>query len=36
VCRKANLPPDAWRDSYTRLSIFESTCFSEVDLASVG
>jgi uncharacterized protein len=33
VCRKANLPPDAWRDGSTQLQIFESTCFGEVDLA---
>ncbi len=29
VCRKANLPADAWRDGATRLFIFESTCFGE-------
>ena len=29
VCRKANLPADAWRDGSARLSIFESTCFGE-------
>jgi AmmeMemoRadiSam system protein A len=29
VCRKANLPHDAWRDPTTRLSVFESICFSE-------
>jgi len=34
VCRKANLPPDAWRDGSTRLYVFESTCFSEAGLAS--
>jgi AmmeMemoRadiSam system protein A len=33
VCRKANLPGDAWRDESTRLLIFESTCFSEADPA---
>jgi AMMECR1 domain-containing protein len=32
VCRKANLPGDAWRDASTRLLVFESTCFSEADL----
>jgi AmmeMemoRadiSam system protein A len=31
VCRKANLPPDSWRDPSTRLFIFESTCFGEAD-----
>ena len=29
VCRKAYLPPDAWRDESTRLMVFESTCFSD-------
>ena len=29
VCRKANLPADAWGDGSVRLSVFESTCFSE-------
>ena len=29
VCRKANLPADAWRDASTRLSVFDSTCFDE-------
>jgi AmmeMemoRadiSam system protein A len=29
VCRKANLPHDAWRDPSTSLSVFESVCFSE-------
>jgi len=33
VCRKANLPPDAWRDGSSRLYVFESTCFSEAGLA---
>jgi AmmeMemoRadiSam system protein A len=33
VCRKANLPADSWRDPSTRLLVFESTCFSEADLA---
>jgi AmmeMemoRadiSam system protein A len=28
VCRKANLPGDAWRHG-ARLQVFESTCFSE-------
>ena len=32
VCRKANLAGDSWRDKSTRLSVFESTCFSERDL----
>ena len=32
VCRKANLPGDAWRDASTRLLVFESTCFSEADV----
>ncbi len=36
VCRKANLPLDTWKDASTRLSIFESTCFSEADLAPVA
>ncbi len=31
VCRKANLPGDAWRDAATRLYVFESTCFAEAD-----
>jgi uncharacterized protein len=29
VCRKANLPADAWREASTRLMVFESTCFDE-------
>ncbi|HEX7492457.1 MAG TPA: AmmeMemoRadiSam system protein A [Candidatus Limnocylindrales bacterium] len=29
VCRKANLPHDAWREPTTNLSVFESVCFSE-------
>jgi AmmeMemoRadiSam system protein A len=33
VCRKANLPPDAWRYGSARLYVFESTCFSEAGLA---
>jgi AmmeMemoRadiSam system protein A len=33
VCRKANLPGDAWRDQSTRLYVFESTCFSEANIA---
>ena len=33
VCRKADQPSDAWRDRATRLLVFESTCFSEADLA---
>ena len=33
VCRKANLPADAWRDASTRLLVFESACFGESDLA---
>ena len=32
VCRKAGLRPDAWRDRTTRLSVFESICFSAADL----
>jgi AmmeMemoRadiSam system protein A len=31
VCRKANLPGDAWRDASTRLLVFDSTCFGEVE-----
>jgi AmmeMemoRadiSam system protein A len=27
VCRKANLPQDAWRDPETNLFVFESVCF---------
>jgi AmmeMemoRadiSam system protein A len=27
VCRKANLPPDAWRDREAHLYVFEATCF---------
>jgi AmmeMemoRadiSam system protein A len=34
VCRKANLPADAWRDGSARLYVFESTCFNEAGLAS--
>jgi hypothetical protein len=34
VCRKANLPVDAWRDPATRLLVFESVAFSEADLAA--
>jgi len=33
VCRKAGLPGDAWRDSATRLLVFESVCFGESDPA---
>ena len=33
VCRKARLPADSWRDPSTQLSVFESTCFSEEELA---
>jgi AmmeMemoRadiSam system protein A len=29
VCHKARLPGHAWRDATTRLSIFESTCYSD-------
>ncbi len=29
VCRKANLPAEAWREPSTRLLVFESTCFDE-------
>jgi uncharacterized protein len=29
VCRKAHLPGNAWREATTRLSVFESTCYSE-------
>ena len=36
VCRKANLPGDAWRDGSTRLLVFESTCFSEADLSAAS
>ena len=32
VCRKANLPGDAWRHG-ARLQVFESTCFSEAEAA---
>lgn len=32
VCRKANLPADAWRDGTTRLYVFDSTCFGDHDL----
>jgi AmmeMemoRadiSam system protein A len=31
VCRKASLPPDAWRDASTKLFVFESTCFGETE-----
>ena len=33
VCRKANLPSDAWRDGSAQLQIFESACFGEADTA---
>jgi hypothetical protein len=33
VCRKANLPSDAWQDGSTELQVFESTCFSEAGTA---
>ena len=33
VCRKANLPIDAWRDGSALLQVFESACFSEADAA---
>lgn len=33
VCRKAGLPASSWRDGQTRLSVFESTCFNEEELA---
>jgi hypothetical protein len=36
VCRKANLPGDSWRDPSTKLSVFESRCFSEADLAAAS
>ena len=36
VCRKADLPADAWRAESTRLLVFESTCFSEAGLAAVS
>jgi AmmeMemoRadiSam system protein A len=31
VCRKASLPPGAWRDASTKLFVFESTCFGEIE-----
>jgi AmmeMemoRadiSam system protein A len=31
VCRKASLPPGAWRDASTKLFVFESTCFGEAE-----
>ncbi len=33
VCRKANLPKDAWRDPSTQLFVFESTCFSQAEFS---
>ena len=36
VCRKANLPGDAWQDPSTKLFVFESRCFSEADLAAAS
>ena len=36
VCHKAGLPGDAWRDSDTRLAVFESYCFSEAEVAGKG
>ena len=36
VCRKANLPTDAWRDGSARLAVFESTCFSDNDNENEG
>ena len=31
VCRKAGLPPDAWRDPATEVRLFEADVFSETD-----
>ncbi len=31
VCRKAGLPPDAWRDPGARLYVFESFCFGGLE-----
>lgn len=31
VCLKAYLPADSWRDSSTRLMVFESSCFSDAN-----
>jgi AmmeMemoRadiSam system protein A len=36
VCKKANLPHDAWREPTTMLSIFESVCFNEADIATAA
>lgn len=33
VCWKAGLPPDAWRDPGTRLSVFTATVFDESEAA---
>ena len=34
VCRKANLPADAWREASTRLLVFESSCFDEATVSA--
>jgi len=31
TCRKAGLPPDAWRDPATRIEVFEAEVFGEPD-----
>lgn len=36
VCRKAGLAGSAWRDTETRLSVFESVCFGEREPAGSG
>jgi AmmeMemoRadiSam system protein A len=36
ACRKAGLPPDAWRDRDTTLSTFSAEVFGEEDVAGGG
>lgn len=36
TCRKAGLPPDAWRDDETQVFAFEAEVFSEADEAQTG
>jgi AmmeMemoRadiSam system protein A len=30
VCRKASLPPDAWRDPEAHLYVFDAACFGDL------
>lgn len=36
VCRKAGLPPDAWRDPEARLEVFEAEIWSEAGAEGAG